>query len=171
MKDNYVNKTFSALLFMGLIFTTNPRAATLGVGDIAPDWTLSTPAGETVNYYNDSEERVSVILFWATWCPYCRSLMPHLKILHELYRSKQVEFYALNFREDSDPVAYFEQNKFRFKLMLTADLVAEDYGVKGTPWLLVIDKNKKVIYKRPAGITDIIVSQNVKYAIKKALTK
>jgi len=166
-----MNQLFSAFILFVLGFSVQSSFAAVGVGDTPPDWTLETPAGETINYYQDSEGRVNVIFFWATWCPYCRSLMPHLKLLHDLYRGKRVEFYALNIQENGDPVAYFEQNNFKFKLLLAADLVAEDYGVKGTPWLLVIDKNRKVIYRRPVGVTDVMVAQNIKYAIKKALAQ
>ncbi|MEM7027362.1 MAG: TlpA disulfide reductase family protein, partial [Pseudomonadota bacterium] len=145
----------------------------LGVGKIVPDFSLNTGAGESLNYYADSEDKVSVIIFWATWCPYCRSLMPHLDNVYRKYRSKGVKFYAIDILEDGkiDPIEYFDVQKLRFTLLLEGDSVAEQFGAKRTPGVYVIDKEKKIVYKRPAGSSDVMVKQNVDLRIKQALAK
>ncbi|MCG8325062.1 MAG: TlpA family protein disulfide reductase [Thiotrichales bacterium] len=141
------------------------------VNDDAPDWSLQNAGGETVNYHEDSDKKVSMVLFWATWCPYCKSLMPHLEIIYRKYRSKGLKFYAINVFEDGDAVEYFNRYKFSSTLVLNGDEVAEQWGVKGTPALYVIGKDKKVIYKRPKGVSDVMVKQNIDLKIKYALRK
>ena len=145
----------------------------LGVGKIAPDWALTTGDGETLSYYEDSETKVSVIIFWATWCPYCHSLMPHLDNVYRKYRSKGVKFYAISILEDGkiDPLEYFSAKQLRYKLLLDGDSVAEQFGVKRTPSVFVVDKEKKIVYKKPAGGSDVMVKQNVDLRIKQALAK
>ena len=133
------------------------------------DWTLADANEVTVNYYADSHQSVSVILFWATWCPYCRSLMPHLQAVADEYKNRQVKFYALNVWEDGDPQKYFQENGFTFRLLLLADLVAEDYGVKGTPGLFVMDQSRQVLYIRQSGEDDVDVKLAVREAIQKVL--
>lgn len=144
-----------------------------GVGASAPAWSLQTGEGNTIDYYEDSENSVSVVLFWATWCPYCASLMPHLEVVYRKYRNKGLKFYAIDILEDGklDPVEYFKKKGYTFTLLLDGDLVAEDYGVKGTPGLYVVDKDKKITYKRPAGVSDVLVKQNVDLRIKQALAR
>ena len=160
-----------------LIFTLLPISSAwsqpVNFGDTAPDWELKNKEGETVNYYQDSENKVSVILFWATWCPYCATLMPHLEVVYRKYRNKGLQFYAVDIYEDGkiDPVEYFETKEYSYTLLLAGDEVAKTYGVKGTPGLYVIDKDKKVIYKRPAGVSDVLVTQNIDLKIKQALAK
>lgn len=156
-----------------LVPLTPVWAQPINVGDTAPDWSLQNQEGETVNYYQDSENKVSVVLFWATWCPYCAALMPHLEVIYGKYRSKGLKFYAVDVYEDGkkDPLEYFNEKGYSFTLLLQGDDVAKEYGVRGTPGLYVIDKDKKVIYKRPAGITDVLVSQTVDLKIKQALAK
>lgn len=134
------------------------------------DWTLTDASEVTVNYYADSQQSVSVILFWATWCPYCRSLMPHLQEVADEYKNRQVRFYALNVWEDGDPQQYFQENGFTFRLLLLADLVTEDYGVKGTPGLFVMDQSHRVLYIRQSGEDDVDVKIAVREAIKKVLS-
>jgi thiol-disulfide isomerase/thioredoxin len=162
-------------LFLILLFSFSlaHAAPPLSIGGTASDWTLKTGEAESLNYYEDSENKVSVILFWATWCPYCRSLMPHIEVMHRKYRNKGVKFYFVDIYEEGkiDPILYFNDRGFSAALLLNGDDVAKQYGVKGTPAVYVIDKNKKVVYKRPAGVTDIIVKQNVDLRIRQALKK
>ncbi len=154
-----------------LLIVTRAFAEPVNLNDIAPDWTLQTAAGESINYYEDRDEGVSMVLFWATWCPYCRTLMPHLEVIYRKYRGKGLKSYAINVFEDGDPVQHFSDWKFTSTLLLNGDEVAAEWGVKGTPGLFVIDRDGKVVYKRPNGVNDVLVKQNVDLRIKQALKK
>jgi len=136
---------------------------------LAPDWTLEDPAGEPLNFYTDARDNVSVVLFWATWCPYCRTLMPHLQDVADEFDDRPVRFYALNVWEDGDPLRYMEENGFSFRLLMLADLVAEDWGVKGTPGLFVVGPSRRILYRRSSGEDDAAVSRAVRRAIGNAL--
>jgi cytochrome c biogenesis protein CcmG, thiol:disulfide interchange protein DsbE len=161
------------IIVLALLPLTSAWPQPVNIGSTAPNWSLQTKAGETIDYYQDSDNKVSVILFWATWCPYCATLMPHLEVIYRKYRNKGLNFYAIDIYEDGklDPVEYFENKEYTYTLLLAGDLVAEDYGVKGTPGLYVVDKDKKIIYKRPGGVSDVLVKQNVDLRIKQAIAK
>ena len=118
---------------------------------LAPNWTLSDASGSTVEFHHESAGRPAVLLFWATWCPYCRALMPHLEKVRQDYATEGVDFYALNIWEDSDPVSYFSEHNYGFRLLLNGGSVATDYGIKGTPGLIVVDQAKKIVYTRNSG--------------------
>jgi cytochrome c biogenesis protein CcmG/thiol:disulfide interchange protein DsbE len=111
-----------------------------------PDAGMQTPAGETISFYEHSGDRPSLILFWATWCPSCRKLMPELATLQASLPEGSVNFYALNVSEDGDPVAYFKEHGYRFHLLLNADDVEDLYGTFGTPRLILVDGSKIVRY-------------------------
>lgn len=162
---------FLIILFLALAPLSATRAEPLNIGSTAPDWSLKTKEGETLGYYADSENKVSIILFWATWCPYCATLMPHLEVVFRKYRSKGLKFYAIDIFEDGklNPVEYFDDREFSYTLLLDGDEVASTYGVKGTPGLFVVGKDKKIIYKRPGGVSDVLVRQNVDLKVKQAI--
>lgn len=143
------------------------------VGSNAPAWSLQTGDGNTIDYYEDSENSVSVVLFWSTRCSYCASLMPHLEVIYRKYRNKGLKFYAIDILEDGklDPLEYFKMKGYTYTLLLDGDHVAEDYGVKATPGLYVVDKDKKITYRRPAGVSDVLVKQNVDLRIKQAIAR
>ena len=146
-------------------------ASAAGVGDVAPDWSLKSPTGEQVQYYADSNDQVSVVLFWATWCPFCRTLMPHIQTLADEFKHRPVRFYALNVWEDADPVAYLKEHGFTFSLLLTAEAAADAYGVKGTPGLLVVDKTHAIRYVRVSGDDDLEVEIALRETIAAALAE
>lgn len=166
-------RIFFVLLFSFISFSSAFAEPPLTVGGTAPNWTLQTKDGEPLDYYQDSEGKVSVILFWATWCPYCATLMPHLEVVYRNYRNKGLKFYAIDIYEDGDidPVSYFANKEYSYTMLLNGDEVADQYGVKGTPGLFVIDKEKKMIYKRPSGASDELVKQNVELQIEQAISK
>jgi thiol-disulfide isomerase/thioredoxin len=161
------------LLLLLLSISVAHAEPPLSLGNIAPNWTLQTSAAEPLDYYKDSEDKVSVILFWATWCPYCARLMPHLQEVYQESKDEGLRFYAIDIFEDGDidPVRYFEKKGFTYTLLLSGDLVADEYGVKGTPDLFVVDKNKQIIYKRKSGTKDSVVKKDIRLLIKQALAK
>lgn len=103
----------------------------------APTFRLNTPAGQPVNLPQNGDA-IDVFFFWATWCPYCKQLMPHLQSIKDEY-GDQVNIYAINIKENGDPVKYIENNAYEFELLLEGDEVAELYGVEGTPGLILVD--------------------------------
>ncbi len=161
------------LLFLFLSLTTFTHATALEPGDTALNWNLEARDGSSIDYYQDSAGQVSVVVFWATWCPYCAKLMPHIEEVYKQFKDRDVKFYAIDIFEDGkvDPVTYFDNKGYTYTILLLGDLVAEDYGAKGTPSLFVVDKNKKVIYKRASGTNELQVKQDITDKIEQALAK
>ncbi|GAB1256108.1 hypothetical protein NBRC116494_06100 [Aurantivibrio plasticivorans] len=151
-----------------LLLTTQAFAGKpLVEGDDAPDWILNTPTQESLSLYRDSADSKAVILFWATWCPYCEALMPELQALKNELDGQSIDFYALNIWEDADPIAYMQRKGYTFKLLLDADKIAKRYHVRGTPGLFVVDENKKVIYARKKGTSPQESIEFVRTALSK----
>jgi len=97
--------------------------------------------------YPDDLAGPTIILFWATWCPYCKALMPHLQSILDEYPGR-VQVLALSFRDDGDPAATLAEYGFGFRGFTQADAVAESWGVKGTPGLFLADASGRVVFDR-----------------------
>jgi len=83
---------------------------------------------------------VDIFFFWASWCPYCKALMPHLQSMQIEYGA-DVRVYALNIRDDEDPVEFMQEQGYDFIVLPNADPVMGLYGVKPTPAVFLVDQN------------------------------
>jgi cytochrome c biogenesis protein CcmG/thiol:disulfide interchange protein DsbE len=113
---------------------------------VAPDWTLQSVSGASVTLSEVAAQQPVIILFWATWCPYCKALMPHLQSI-QLEYGDEVRVLAVHFRDDKgDPVAFMESAGYNFTLLPDGDEVAKRNDVWGTPGLMIIDRDMNVRY-------------------------
>ena len=122
---------------------------TQAVGDTQMDWQppafeLANSDGQSMRYPEDLDGP-TIVLFWASWCPYCKALMPHLQSIVDEYDGA-IEVLALNFRDDEDPMEYISERGFDFQIFPQSDPVAELWGVKGTPGLFLTDATGRVVF-------------------------
>lgn len=110
---------------------------------VAPDFTL-TADGRTVRLSDGvRQQEATVLFFWATWCPYCKALMPHLQSIRLEYGDR-VRILAINIKEDGDPVEFIASAGYDFELLPEGDAVADTYRITGTPGLLLVDGERLV---------------------------
>ena len=103
----------------------------------APAFTLADASDHDITLPS-KQAGVDVFFFWASWCPYCKALMPHLQSMRIEY-GDDLTIYALNIRDDEDPVPFMAENGYDFIVIPEADSIMELYGVRPTPGLFVVD--------------------------------
>jgi len=99
--------------------------------------------------------KVTIVNFWATWCPPCTREMGSLDNLYRTYKDKDLVILAVNVGEDSDAVFDFAS---RLKLELITPILydkdskaMEIWKAIGLPSTYVINKKGKVVYKAVGG--------------------
>ena len=130
-------RLFGALLALVCTASANAQEA-----PAAEPFELAAADGNTLEL-PANQDGTGIYLFWASWCPYCRALMPHLQSLEDEFGDR-ITVYALNFRDQQDPVAYLNEHGFGFVLLPEADDVAEQWGVQGTPGLFIVDGQGRI---------------------------
>lgn len=108
----------------------------------APTFTLADSGGEEITLPR-KHDGVDIYFFWASWCPYCKSLMPHLQSMRIEY-GDDLTIYALNIRDDEMPEMFMMEHDYDFILIPEADSVMEPYGIKAVPALYVVDGQGKI---------------------------
>ncbi len=146
-------KAFCTWLALSFLLAAAPLCAReaappLPHGADAPTWNLPSPSGTPVEFPADADDRPAVLLFWATWCPWCKALMPHLQSIREDYADQGVRVFAVSVWDDGDPAGFVARNGYDFVLALEGDEVAYGYGVTGTPGLFVVDGDGTVAMNR-----------------------
>lgn len=162
-------------LVMLLGVASKLQAQAIDAGMTAPEWELTDSEGRDVAFPEDTEGRPSILFFWASWCPYCHIVMPYLQRIVEDYADHGIKVYAINFKDDVDPVAYMAEKGHDFVVLGLGDLVADDYGVISSPGLLVVDSEGTVTYRRrrtqapPGTAIAEVWDQQVREALDQAL--
>lgn len=108
----------------------------------AEDFTIKTLSGSPFTL-SDYKDQSVMIVFWATWCPYCKKLLPGIERLHQKYGPKGLKVIAITIMEDGDPKAYVEQYGYTFDVGLDGDHLMNKFFVPGTPTIAVLTKNNQ----------------------------
>jgi len=109
-----------------------------------PDFTLQNLQGQPVTLSAYRGHRPVLIVFWATWCPYCVEEMPNLVKLKEKHGDK-LQILGVSIQESREKVAAWAKSRnINFPLLLDEEGdVSSKYGVVGVPTLVVVDKDGK----------------------------
>jgi thiol-disulfide isomerase/thioredoxin len=126
-------------VMIGLFATSTLALA----ADSAPDWTLTSSEGEAIRLSAEVRQQPVVLFFWATWCPYCKALMPHLQSIR-LEHGQKVKILAINFIEKGDPVGFMKEQGYDSTVLPEGDEVASIYGVYGTPGIILVDQDQQI---------------------------
>jgi thiol-disulfide isomerase/thioredoxin len=126
----------------------HPATATAIIGAEAPDFTLQDTSSHPVHLL-DLRGKVVVVDFWATWCPPCRALMPHLQKMHQELSTKGLVILGLDVGEDAEEVSEFaNKQSYTFPLLLGAEPgVSAKYYVEAYPTTFVIDRNGRITFR------------------------
>lgn len=97
---------------------------------------------------------ITVLNFWATWCPPCREEMPELNKFREEHKDI-INYYGINIQEPADKVAAFiSQNKYTMPVYLDKDgNVARRFRISAIPTTLVIDQMGMIRFRKAGAVT------------------
>ena len=124
--------------------TVGSEETGLAIGNIAPDFELTTLEGETTRLSDYRGQRV-FINFWATWCPPCRAEMPDMQKLYE-QTDVDVEILAVNLQESEEVVSEFvKEFGLTFPILMDVNSdVADTYQVRAYPTSYMIDSSGRI---------------------------
>ena len=149
-------KNFVISVLMALVASA---AFAVDQGDVAPAWSgTDLISGDTVEFPAVLEGKPAVILFWATWCPYCKAFMPRAAEIQAEYADSGVQIISLNHKERGygDAAAYAKSLGFPLIAIADADAIGDAWRIDFIPGLLVVDGDGNIAYRRrstnlPAG--------------------
>ncbi|MBD8071450.1 redoxin domain-containing protein [Bacillus sp. PS06] len=126
-------------------------------GNQAPDFELEQVGGGQLKL-SDLRGKKVILNFWASWCPPCKSEMPHMQSFYEDQKGGNVEILAVNLtnaeRQKDAVDAFVKEYKLSFPILLDQNgEVGEAYRVFTIPTSLFIDSNG-IIVKKMIGPMD-----------------
>jgi len=113
----------------------------------APDFSLSTPANESISL-SDLEGQPVLVLFWASWCSVCKAIMPGLQEVYADFAEKGFEILAVNATNlDSLPAAieYFQSQGYTYPMLIDeAGIASRSYQVRALPTAILVNPDGSI---------------------------
>ncbi|WP_154748850.1 redoxin domain-containing protein [Planomicrobium sp. YIM 101495] len=102
-----------------------PTEEGLGIGQVAPDFELTTIDGEVIRL-SDYRGKKVFLNFWTSWCPPCRAEMPIMQNYHENdAEANNMEIIAVNLTSKDNGMRAIKEFVEEFGLTMTMPLDTE----------------------------------------------
>ena len=145
--------TIFRILSLALIFGIAFSRATAGLNDLIPA-KLHNSKGEEVSR-DKLDGKIVGIYFSAQWCPPCRGFTPSLVKFRD---ANQEDFEIVFVSSDKSPaaqMAYMKETNMKWPTMehrsKPANSLAQKFGIRGIPALIIVSPEGKVITKNGRG--------------------
>ena len=136
---------------------TDPVSALSSFGFYVYDQPIDLPIaapipalkGESIKV-SDFIGNITLLNFWATWCPPCRAEMPSIERLYKQMSGTNFRIVAVDAGEHRSQVASFiEKNKYTFPIYLDeSNELSSIFAARGLPSTYLVNKEGKVIAAR-----------------------
>ena len=138
------------LILSAVVMFASATVLAVEQGEAAPAWTGTDFSGQEVSFPSVIDGKPTVVIFWATWCPYCKAFMPYLGQIQKDYGEDKINILAINAKEKDagDPAEYVAMLGFPVIGVADGDDIAERYSVKYIPGLMIVDGNGIIAWKR-----------------------
>ena len=121
----------------------------IDIGKKAASFTLLTLDGKEIELDSFAKDKVTLLVFGATWCPSCRHEIPLLKEFYTELKDKGLNVLSIDIQESAKKVkSLVDKKKINYPVVLDSKAdVARLYKVIGIPLNIVLDKNGVIVYK------------------------
>ena len=107
---SFVGNTCNIVLTSSLITGQSISGASLGVGDVMYDFSVTTPAGDTLTLSELLKEKDMVLLnFWYDGCSACELEFPYMEEAYQLYKD-DIEIVAVSPYDDNTTISLYQSS-------------------------------------------------------------
>lgn len=133
------------------------------VGQLAPNFTLRTFEGESKSLAElTSDKKVTVINFYASWCPPCREEIPYFVTIYQDKKGQGVQFIGINTQDTKS-----SGRDFTLAYQISYPTLFDDAGdvflkLRGfMPSTIVLDKDRVIARRFTGAVAEDVLRQTI----------
>ena len=108
------------------------------LGEIAPDIVVTDLEGNN-KQLSEYFGKPTIMVFWATWCGYCKDELPALEMLKEKYGDR-INVLALNGGDSAEDIKDFmEENNYTFETVMVGIEESIKFDAQSIPVTAILD--------------------------------
>ncbi len=142
------------LVALGVLNGPLPTAAAAELGMAAPPLEIATwVQGSKVNLAAGKGSKVFVVEFWATWCPPCKTTIPHLNELHHKYAAKGVVIIGITGELTGKVKSFLKEMKGKMDYTVavdqkkkTSEAYMKAFGQEAIPYAFIVNKEGQIAW-------------------------
>ena len=145
---NTIRKTFLLLTLLLLLPCTVPAAQ---LGQALIPFKGTDIEGQPFDLQKIIGSNPVMLIFWASWCPTCKTEVPKINQLAEKYQSRGMDFIAVNvgFNDSLERAkAFIQKTGMTYPAFFDGtETLAEKYRLQGVPTVIIADKQGIIRYR------------------------
>ena len=134
----------SDLVFGGSQSQSDSQAKVVG-NQIATEWQAVSIIGEDISS-ESSRGKVTLIVYWATWCAPCLEEIPALIALRDEFGRQDVDIIGVSLDQPSKDIDTFvSAREINYEIVRNTESLDKAFGpIRYIPTIVVLDRNGKV---------------------------
>ncbi|MFQ5543884.1 MAG: TlpA family protein disulfide reductase [Nitrospiria bacterium] len=136
-----------SLVFVLVLAQIDSVAASTGKPNVPP-FKLTSLEGKSFTQ-EDLIGKVSLIIFWASWCHVCQEELPKAHQLHEAMKGKPFQILSIGFGDSKSKIQRYVKSHpdvFSFPVLYDVDnRVSAAFGARVTPTLFLFNQHGQLV--------------------------
>ncbi len=141
---------FLSVAVLPLFFAQESTPTKFTLDQKAPDFKVHTLKGELNSFADLSKDKITVVNFWSSKCPYSVGWEERLTAIYNEYSKKGVQFVMIDSNSTesvADIESYSKTSKIPYSIHIDPrSEVADLFDAKTTPHIYVFDKTRTLRY-------------------------
>lgn len=117
-----------------------------------------------IRHHSEWHGKITIINFWATWCPPCVKEIPMFMELQRTYSEKGIQLIGIALDDPENVQRFAARLKINYPILLGEDLgiaVAKRLGnqMGGLPFTTVVDQHGQMVLQYLGELEDMVIKQ------------
>ena len=109
-------------------------------------------SGELMNLDEYIGHKIIILVFWASWCPLCKSEVPLLNEIKNRFNPEKIAIFGINIDKNDSPSrarAFMKSNAINYPVIYDkGSAITTSYKITGIPTVIITNKDGIITFRK-----------------------